>query len=311
MHPRLLGRLCLVVYLTAPAGPLLAQAPAANAEPGYLGLIADDRNEQGQGVRVLEIVPSGPAALAGIAVKDLITAMGGQTVRDMTDLAKIIGASSAGQKLEVALVRGNEKLIKMLTLGKRPPPGERRFEQFGQIPDEQAGTAPSTARRPWLGIRAKPLSPEARDALRAPVEAGAHVTEVVADSPAARAGIRVDSVIVALGGQVVDGPATLSALVQAADLSKPQTIEYYYDGAMQRSQIQLVEIERPAASAPAGAMQETLPEPSMPEQAPADMAALQRRVTELEARLARIEEMLRSLSPQQRETDPSGGPALP
>ena len=37
------------------------------AEPGYLGVVADDQREQGRGVRILEVVADGPAAEAGSA----------------------------------------------------------------------------------------------------------------------------------------------------------------------------------------------------------------------------------------------------
>ena len=69
-----------------PAAPPADQGiPQADArrdarEPGYLGLVGDDRRDRGAGVRVVRVVEGSPAAAAGIEVGDLITAIDGHPV---------------------------------------------------------------------------------------------------------------------------------------------------------------------------------------------------------------------------------------
>ena len=54
---------------TAPAKPpespappkAAATQPAPSPEPGYLGVLADDKDDRGRGVRVLKVTPGGPA----------------------------------------------------------------------------------------------------------------------------------------------------------------------------------------------------------------------------------------------------------
>jgi serine protease Do len=73
--------------------------------------------------------------------------------------------------------------------------------------------------RPWIGIRFESIDLQLKKDRNLPVGAGALVTTngsdtaVVADSPAARAGIRDGDIIVALNGKPVDGEHPLDALL--------------------------------------------------------------------------------------------------
>lgn len=58
--------------------------------------------------------------------------------------------------------------------------------------------------RPYLGIRYQSITPAIARRYNLPVEWGAYVTDVTANSPAAKAGIEVDDIIVAIGGQPID-----------------------------------------------------------------------------------------------------------
>src|SRR3954469_20785177 len=64
-----------------------ATDPSAKAEPGFLGLIADDRQEEGRGVRVMDVMPQGPAAKAGLKAGDLITGINSREIKTMDDMA--------------------------------------------------------------------------------------------------------------------------------------------------------------------------------------------------------------------------------
>jgi len=58
-------------------------------------------------------------------------------------------------------------------------------------------------RRGWLGVDSQPVTPERSTALGLPNSDGAELTEVFADSPAARAGLQAGDIITALNGQRV------------------------------------------------------------------------------------------------------------
>jgi S1-C subfamily serine protease len=61
-------------------------------------------------------------------------------------------------------------------------------------------------KRPWLGARLQAVTPEIAESLGLRLPSGALVANVVANSPAARAGIKSSDLIVAIDGQAVDDP---------------------------------------------------------------------------------------------------------
>lgn len=105
-------------------GPVVGQntAPEApgNTEPGFLGLVADDRGEQGRGVRVLATRPDGPAAKAGFQKDDLITSVAGIRVRTLADMADILDLFPPGKVVAFDVVRGQQQQRLSVTLGIRP-----------------------------------------------------------------------------------------------------------------------------------------------------------------------------------------------
>jgi Do/DeqQ family serine protease len=61
-------------------------------------------------------------------------------------------------------------------------------------------------KRPWLGARLQAVTPEIAETLGLKLPSGALVASVVADSPAARGGLKLSDLIVAIDGQAVDDP---------------------------------------------------------------------------------------------------------
>ena len=90
-------------------------------EPGYLGVIADDRGEEGRGVRVIEVIPNGPAFASGLRGDDLITGITNRPVRSLADLARLLETQAAGSEMIFQIVRQGEPQELRVTLGQRPP----------------------------------------------------------------------------------------------------------------------------------------------------------------------------------------------
>src|ERR1700716_987866 len=61
-------------------------------------------------------------------------------------------------------------------------------------------------KRPWLGARLQGVTPEIAETLGLKLPSGALVANVVANSPAARAGLKLSDLIIAIDGQTVDDP---------------------------------------------------------------------------------------------------------
>jgi Do/DeqQ family serine protease len=61
-------------------------------------------------------------------------------------------------------------------------------------------------KRPWLGARLQAVTPEIAETLGLHLPTGALVANVIASSPAARAGLKLSDLIVSIDGQTVDDP---------------------------------------------------------------------------------------------------------
>jgi len=103
----------------APAGTAPANTAPAGAR-GWLGVVADDEQDRGRGVRVLEIAADGPAAKAGFRVQDLITSVGGIRVRQMSELADMLEMYKPGDMIAFEVQRDGRSEKLQATLTQRP-----------------------------------------------------------------------------------------------------------------------------------------------------------------------------------------------
>jgi hypothetical protein len=102
---------------------------AEKKEPGFLGVIADDRQDRGRGVRVLELQPNGPAAKGGLKKQDLITSVAGVRTRQMSEMSDVLNLYAAGETIEFDILRENKPQKVKVTLEKRS--GQKNAE--GQV----------------------------------------------------------------------------------------------------------------------------------------------------------------------------------
>src|SRR5262245_29297318 len=94
-----------------------AEKPAAKS-PALLGIAHQPPSEEaraklnlkeGKGAQVSEVHRESPAAKAGIQVGDIIVSLGGKEVGS-DDLGDVVRARAPGDKLEVVILRGAEKV---------------------------------------------------------------------------------------------------------------------------------------------------------------------------------------------------------
>ncbi|HET7681011.1 MAG TPA: Do family serine endopeptidase [Xanthobacteraceae bacterium] len=68
----------------------------------------------------------------------------------------------------------------------------------------------SSVKRPWLGAKLQAVTSDIAESLALKRPAGALVASVIANSPAAKAGLRTGDLIVGIDGQAVDDPSTFN-----------------------------------------------------------------------------------------------------
>lgn len=80
-------------------------------------------------------------------------------------------------------------------------------------------------RRGWLGVKIQEITPELAENLRLTTRQGAVVSEVMPGSPAERAGIQQDDVILAFDGVTIESPNRLRNLVASSSIGKKARLE--------------------------------------------------------------------------------------
>ncbi|HME00786.1 MAG TPA: PDZ domain-containing protein [Terriglobia bacterium] len=82
----------------------------------------------------------------------------------------------------------------------------------------------------WLGVRLEDITAQKAQDLKAPGQYGALVTEVEPDSPAAKAGLQVNDVIVDFAGDKVRSVASLRRMVRETPVDRTVPIEILRNG---------------------------------------------------------------------------------
>lgn len=238
---------------TPDSGTATESIQPGGAEPGYLGLLADDRQENSAGARVKDIMPDSPAAQAGLKTDDLLTSANGRPIHSMDDMIAVLQPLPAGAKVTFEIQRQGQPQTVSVTLGQRPPPDQRKFQQFGRLPDappddsavgsssigqssqmpqRNFGPQPGTtsAPPPLLGVRTNNVTEQDRARLGLSSTAGAHVIARTRGSAAEKANIPLDAVIVGVNGDAVNSSTDLSALLARVGAGRSVELTYIYNG---------------------------------------------------------------------------------
>jgi len=85
----------------------------------------------------------------------------------------------------------------------------------------------------WLGVGVDEVTAERAKELKLPAERGVLVTEVQADSPAAKAGLKVNDVITEFNGQRVEGTAQLRRLIRETPSGRTVQLTIWREGRTQ------------------------------------------------------------------------------
>ena len=154
----------------------------------------------------------------------------------------------------------------------------------------ETGTSPMPPfARGRIGLQVQPMTPELREHMKAPKDAGVLVVRVEAGKPAAAAGVRVGDVVTRADGEAVDSPHDLIARVASVPEGEKLALEVVREG-------RALTLEVAPEGAPGGGHRGFGRWP--PGGFHHGIESLERRLEELERRLERLEERL----PAQRPT---------
>jgi serine protease Do len=158
-----------------------AMSLAGRAAPG---LAAGLEVEDDSGVLVNNIHQGSPAAQDGLLPGDFVTSVDGNNVEDFTQFAPAVGGQSPGTEIDLSLIRyGNEETV-TVTLEQQPP--------------QQDLNNPANL---WPGMTVLPITQQLRNQTGIPGDIdGVIAISVIAESPAASAGLRRGDIIVDVNG---------------------------------------------------------------------------------------------------------------
>lgn len=215
---KLLPLLAVAAVLALVAGAVAAQSDAPSP---FLGVsIADDPS----GAIVVDVLPDGPAADAGIQADDVLTAVDGETVDSAAALSALMADYAIGDDVELDVLRGEETLTLTVTLADRA--------DF-VLPTEEAAPSAESTPEAMTPDTDEPKPPLQRAFLGVAIDnadEGVTVAEVVAGSPADAAGLQTGDVLTAINGEAVANAESFVAAVQALAPGDAVTLDYTRDG---------------------------------------------------------------------------------
>lgn len=172
--------------------------------------------QEDRGLIVLRVVSDGPAAQAGLKRADIITKLNDTEINDITGLQAALKALKAGDEVTLTFMRGDKEQTAKVKLG---DVDGRAY--LGIVTEGVAEEVPSTPATP-----AQPQQPAQPNQPNQPAQPGRRmipfnmqpqfkVTEVVTNSPAAKAGVLKDDVIISVDGKVFDMQTSLADVVKS------------------------------------------------------------------------------------------------
>ena len=168
---------------------------------GWLGIAIQDVTDElagtfgvREGVLVAEVMKGGPAEAAGVRQGDVIVELNGAPIKEVPELQRRVAAVAPGQPVRLKVIRERKPVALSVTVT--------------EMPAEEPVLAGAPEDEGW-GLSVEPLSGDAAAQLGLTIAAGLLVTDVVAGSPADKAGLRRGDVIVEVGKKPVADPATL------------------------------------------------------------------------------------------------------
>lgn len=166
----------------------------------------------GNGALVRMVKPAGPAGRAGLQPGDVITRFGNEHIHNAEDLPLLAGAGRIGEIVQLTFVRDQQTLTADVTLGAHPGNLPASGEQGDGAERGEEGEKPA----PTFGITIMELNPDIRKRLSlSEQENGIVLHKVKPHSPAAKAGLKSDDLILKINGRQVESLSSFQTTLQS------------------------------------------------------------------------------------------------
>ncbi len=164
------------------------------------------------GAAVVQVEEGTPAAQAGLAPDDVITAINGQAVTSAGALTRAIGRFTPGTEVTLTVYRGEQARDVPVKLGTRP---DLEGVRARTRPRAEADADPGAEQHAGVGLSLTDMDARLAEAQGLPTR-GALVAGVAPGSAAERAGLAQGMVVVEVGGKPVRGAGDVFRALEAA-----------------------------------------------------------------------------------------------
>jgi serine protease Do len=195
---------------------------------GYLGIALKplapdvatrlDLKDEG-GVIVAQVFDDSPAAKAGLHAGDIVTALGGKSVKDGRELSLTVATLPLHKPVDVTLLRDGKAMVVPVTIEEQP-------ENYGKATLARPSNGSSSDEKESInldkiGVEAKDLTPEVAGQLGyKESETGAVITQVERGSIAAEAGLTRGMLVTKVDKRTVNSAAAFKDRLEKASLEK-------------------------------------------------------------------------------------------
>jgi serine protease Do len=166
------------------------------------------------GAGINSVMPGSAADNGGIFPGDIIVSVNGQSILRSGDLPHIVGLIEPGKSIKIVVYREGKQ--KKLTV------------KVGALEGDEDALASRNEEADRLGIAAVAAEQSQLRSLR--LRGGIVVSEVLADSPADVAGLKVDDIIVQLGYSRIDDLDEYDSVIGELPTNTPVAIRFYRGG---------------------------------------------------------------------------------
>ncbi len=309
-------------FFTAVAGLLMvfAMSPLQAAKRPWIGIYMQDVNQSlaeafdlktTKGVLVNDVAEDSPAEEAGIEPKDIILSWNGAVVEDSDALTEMVRASKIGDKANLSINRDGKEMKVSVEIGERREAALYGFGGEGDAGDmtPRAFEFLENMKTTGIGVSMQSLSGDLGEYFGVPNGEGALITEVMEDTPAAKAGLKVGDVVTAINGDKVETPSDVSSELRGKDRGDEVELTIIRNKAEQKVSVEVDEIESFGMQMPAdlremlnwngnrGQSYHNWSVPSVPQADQEDfmrkMEEMQKRLEEMKVRLEGLEKKMK------------------
>jgi serine protease Do len=204
------ARIVPIAQLLSSADKIILKG--GDIQAGWLGVVIEDSPPAtGFGIRIEDVVKDSPAKKAGLSARDLIAAYNGRQINNPLQFIELVESTPIGSKAKLEIMRDGNPITVGAIISRMPQQIQNKWAFHLPSPD----TPPVPKLK--VGLDTEMLNPSLAAERQMPRSEGLLVVGVEDQTPAQRAGILVDDIILAIDDKPIKDSLSFSSYLQTLD----------------------------------------------------------------------------------------------